>query len=87
MAEICLDCWNKLNGTHDSPAKYILSKELDLCEECGEWKHVIVLTRGAYYRRKLRFLILPAEIILSIVLIPFVPIALLIRKIQDKRKR
>ena len=38
MAEFCLDCWNRLNETDALPGKYILSKELDLCEGCGEWK-------------------------------------------------
>ena len=45
MAEFCLDCWNKLNGTEDTEKEYVLSGELDLCEECGEWKRVIVRKR------------------------------------------
>ncbi len=45
MAEFCLDCWNKLNGTSDSRFRYVLSEELDLCEECGEYKRVIVVER------------------------------------------
>lgn len=63
MAEICLDCWNKINETEDDEKKYVLSKEFDLCEECGEWKPVIIMERKAYYMRKLRFLILPFKII------------------------
>lgn len=42
MAEICLDCWNKINGTDDPPSKYILSEGLDLCEVCGECKNGIL---------------------------------------------
>lgn len=49
MAEFCLWCWNRINGTEDNERKYILSKDLDLCEDCGEWKHVIVAERRFYY--------------------------------------
>lgn len=45
MAEFCLDCWNKLNKSQFTEKTYVLSKELDLCEECGEWKPVIVCVR------------------------------------------
>lgn len=51
MAEFCLDCWNKIMETNDPKQKFILSREPDFCEECGQWKPVIV-------RVKLRFLIL-----------------------------
>ena len=36
MAEFCVDCFNKMMGITDSARKYHISKELDLCEECGE---------------------------------------------------
>lgn len=42
MAEFCVECWNKLNGTNDPQWKYVLSWERDLCEGCGRWKRVIV---------------------------------------------
>ncbi len=45
MAELCLDCWNKLNETEDSPKWYILSREFDFCEECREFKPVIIAER------------------------------------------
>lgn len=45
MAEFCLDCWNKLNKTRFTEKEYVLSKEPDLCEECGQWKLVIVRVR------------------------------------------
>ena len=50
MSELCLDCLNKLMETNDTEKKYIISKEFDLCEECGEWKPVII-------RMKLRYMI------------------------------
>lgn len=45
MAEFCLDCWNKLNKTQCTEKEYVLSKELELCEECGQWKPVILRVR------------------------------------------
>ena len=45
MAEFCLECWNKLNETNDSPWRYVLSWEKDLCEGCAEYKRVIVVER------------------------------------------
>ena len=45
MAEFCLDCWNKINETNDSPCRYVLSKEKELCECCGEYKQVLVIER------------------------------------------
>ena len=43
MAEFCLDCWNKINQTHDSKWRYTFSRNKDLCEECGRYKRVIVV--------------------------------------------
>ncbi len=63
MAEFCLDCLNKINETQDSKRKYVLSKELDLCEGCGELKPLIIMERRAYYICKLRYVILPFRII------------------------
>ncbi len=63
MAEFCLDCWNKLNQSNYKKVKYIISKDLDLCEGCGKLKQVIVAERLSYYKYKLRYLILPFRII------------------------
>ena len=48
MAEFCLDCWNRINGTHYTKWDVKLSWGLDLCEGCGEMKHVIVVFRDQY---------------------------------------
>jgi len=48
MAEFCLECWNRIMGTTDPPKKFILSKELDFCEECCEWKPVIIRVKRRY---------------------------------------
>lgn len=45
MAEFCLDCWNKLNETNDSKWRYVLSWNKDLCEECAQYKRVIIVER------------------------------------------
>ncbi len=63
MAEFCLECWNKINENEDSGKEYIISKDLDLCEHCGEWKPVIVMTRKAYYMHKFRYFILPFKLV------------------------
>ena len=55
MAEFCLDCWNKINETHDSKWRYVLSWDKDLCEECGQYKRVIVVER--FWSRAQRVLV------------------------------
>jgi len=59
MAEFCLDCWNKINGTHLTEEDAVLSDDLDFCEECEEMKPVIVTLgntrkkrRGFFTRRR-----------------------------------
>ncbi len=42
MSEICLDCWNKHKEKPDKPRKFIRSWSPELCEECGQYKHVII---------------------------------------------
>lgn len=55
MAEFCLACWNDWNKKNDPPEMFILSKEPDICEGCGQWKPVIVAVRkGCILRKKLR---------------------------------
>ena len=48
MAEFCVDCWNKIMDTSDPKKKFILSRELDLCEECGNYRQVIVAIKKRY---------------------------------------
>ena len=45
MAEFCIDCWNQINKTNDSKWRYALPWEKDLCEECGQYKRVIIAER------------------------------------------
>ncbi len=66
MAEFCLECWNRINKTNDDPKKYIISKDLDLCEGCGEWKNVIIYEKKAYYQYMFRFIVIPFKVICKI---------------------
>lgn len=52
MADICLECWNKINAKKYTKFRYVLSKEYDLCDCCGKWTNVIVCERKHYYKRK-----------------------------------
>ena len=45
MAEFCLECWNKINETQDSKWRYARSWGKELCEECGQFKRVIIVER------------------------------------------
>jgi len=48
MAEFCLKCWNKINGTDKPEYEYVMSKEIDFCEECWELKRVVIKERESY---------------------------------------
>lgn len=41
MAEICRECYLREHGDRDKD-RLIMSKELDLCEWCGQYKPVVV---------------------------------------------
>ena len=64
---IVVDIDTKINETKDNERKYIISKDLDLCEGCGELKPVIIVERKAYYIYKFRYFILPIRIIYNII--------------------
>lgn len=53
MSEICFDCYNKLSGGKDSKIRYIISRDLDLCEECGKLRPVIIRMKRYYLYREL----------------------------------
>ena len=42
MAEICLECFSKYFLTGEYPSHYLVSKDMDLCEECGQLKPVVI---------------------------------------------
>ena len=49
MSEICFECFNKSNDYKYTPKDFIISKELGLCEDCGEYKPVIITFRRPFY--------------------------------------
>lgn len=44
MADFCLKCFNKINGSNYS--EFDVIQELGICEECGEYKDVVIDLRG-----------------------------------------
>lgn len=48
MAEFCPDCWNKLMENNDPKKKFVLSRKPDFCEECRQWKPVIIRVKKRY---------------------------------------
>ena len=86
MAEFCLECKNKLDGTNYSEKKYILSDYLDLCEGCGCYKRVIIMETKYYYLHKLRFVLFPFKSIGFLLRILMFPILLFIW-INENKKR
>ena len=52
MSEICFECFNKMCGGKEKYRRYVISRDLDLCEECGEYKKVVVCERR--YSRYMR---------------------------------
>ena len=71
MAEYCLDCWNEINETNDVKEKYIFTKDLDLCEGCGELKNTIIIERKYWYIYRLRLIIYIFRKIYQIIKISF----------------
>ncbi len=86
MAEFCLDCLNRINESNEPARKYIISKDLDLCEGCGEWKHTVIMYRKAYWLHKLRFVIFPFKVI-GIIIYVFLSIPLLPWIIYKRNKK
>ena len=48
MAEFCLRCLNEISGTDYTEADFILSKERELCENCGKMVSVVVRRRHRF---------------------------------------
>ncbi len=87
MAEFCLECQNKLDGTNYSERKYILSDCLDLCEGCGCYKRVVIMERKYYYLRKLKYVLFPFKIFGFLLRVLLFPILLFIWIKENKKKK
>ena len=48
MSEICVDCFCKDSNGADNPKKFIISRYPELCEECGQYKRVIIRYKTRY---------------------------------------
>ncbi len=48
MADFCIECFNKINETNLTTKEVVISKELNLCEECEEWKNVIICIKKRF---------------------------------------
>ncbi len=70
MAEFCVDCWNKLNEQDLPASKYILSREPELCEECGMYKPVVIMKKKHYYRRKFQIPLLVLYVLWRMLILP-----------------
>ena len=52
MAEICMACFRREFeelGEIFTERGWIISKDADLCETCGEWKPVVVRRKKLYF--------------------------------------
>lgn len=45
MAEFCKDCFMEIYEIDLKKEKIIVSKEPELCENCGEWKPTVIKIR------------------------------------------
>ena len=57
MAEFCPECLKKINKDDNTKIKYIVSDYCDLCDECGEWKPVVIGIKEIYPESMLKFLL------------------------------
>ena len=63
MAEFCIDCWNEINELEDREEDCLMTKTEWLCEECGEYKNVVIARKEdagwriylAYYMHVIKF--------------------------------
>ena len=85
MAEFCVDCWNKFTGNNLSANKYVLSEELELCEECGEYQHVVIVEKKYLFRRKHKKLWRFLDTLWRVMLIPYVLYKYGITKNKDNK--
>ena len=49
MAEFCPECLRKMEGKKAYKYTYEVSDDLDLCEGCGKYKHVVVMRHKSMF--------------------------------------
>lgn len=83
MSEICFECLNETLGGKLEKTELIISKDLELCENCGRYKQVVIAQRDKYfYLRRFKVPIISA----AIVLLPVTVVVLLLYRAIWKRK-
>ena len=48
MSEICLDCYNAITNENRKKKEFLTTRKPDICEECGQWKSVIIRVHTRY---------------------------------------
>ena len=48
MSELCLDCYNAITQENHTKKEFLMTRKPDFCEECGQWKPVIIRVRTRY---------------------------------------
>ena len=85
VSEICFECLKETlsGGERLERKKFIISKDLELCENCGRYKQVVIAQRDKYYYlRRFKVPIISADI----VLLPVTVVVLLLYRAIWKRK-
>ena len=55
MAEFCVDCWNEFCGTDLPACKFVLTREDELCEGCGEFKRTVIKEKNSCFVEIIKF--------------------------------
>lgn len=58
MAEFCLECLRRVDGVNHDEDDFVYSEELELCEGCGEMKHIVVKYREETFTEFLKRIVL-----------------------------
>lgn len=87
MAEFCPECLCKIMGEKYTKHKYILSDDLERCEECGKLKRVVIVSRKAYYYNKFKCILAPIQLICLLIIYPFIFPYYLYLKRKAKRNK
>ncbi len=57
MAEFCIDCLNKISNTHYKEKDFIMSENLEFCDECCDFKHIVITRKKSFKKHGFSFLI------------------------------
>ena len=86
MAEFCYKCFCEFWGVYPNESELVFTKELDLCEGCGNYKKTVVAYKKDFFIYRLRRLITATKIISAILLLPFYPIIYFSKKLPHRKR-